>query len=76
MIDRDVFGNPACLLGAMVGVGVDPTDAPVRVGHAQGVGDVAEVLTCGLLGDVPCAICEVVREGRSNPFSGRRRRCR
>jgi hypothetical protein len=30
VIDRNVLGDPTCLLGTVLGVGVDPTDAPYR----------------------------------------------
>jgi hypothetical protein len=62
VIDQNVLGDPTCLLGAVLGVGVDPTDAPVGVGDAQSVGDGAEVLTRGLLWDHPRAVSEEVRE--------------
>ncbi|MBC2644224.1 hypothetical protein H5400_36135 [Rhodococcus wratislaviensis] len=63
MVDRDVVVDASGGLGVAVGVGVDAADAPVRGGGAEGGGDVAEVLTCGLQGEVEGPVAaEVVVE--------------
>jgi hypothetical protein len=59
--DRNVLGDPTCLLGAVLGVGVDPTDAPVGVGDAQSVGDGAESSLADCCG-ITRAVGEEVRE--------------